>query len=68
MDQHLPLREVASKLACSEATVRRMIRNGSLPALRLGQRGTFRVSERDVLSLSSGSSVNKKRQLSREEK
>jgi len=47
--QHVPISEVASKLACSEDTVRRMIRSGRLPAIRLN--GGYRVDEASVLAL-----------------
>lgn len=42
MEQHLPVHEVAAKLACCEETVRRMIRTGKLPALKVGS--TYRVA------------------------
>jgi excisionase family DNA binding protein len=46
----LTIREVAGVLGCSSATVRRLIRSGRLPALRLGEppHGRFRVSREDL--------------------
>jgi len=49
MDQHIPIREAASKLACSEDTIRRLIKAGRLPALRLGGgTGAIRINEKDI--------------------
>ena len=47
LDNHIPLQEAARKLSCSEDTVRRMIKSGRLPALRLGNH--IRISERDII-------------------
>lgn len=45
----LTLRETASALRCSERTVRRMIEDGRVPALRLGGPGTsLRVDESEL--------------------
>lgn len=42
----LTVREVAERLGCHPATVKRMIASGRLPAVRLaGPRGHYRVSE-----------------------
>lgn len=42
----LTVREVAVRLGCHPATVKRMIASGQLPAVRLaGPRGHYRVSE-----------------------
>lgn len=42
----LTLKQVAEKLGCHPATVKRMIEAGRLPAVRLaGGRGHYRVSE-----------------------
>ena len=38
--EYLTVAEVAAELACSEPTVRRRIRAGELPAVRLGGRGS----------------------------
>ena len=38
--QYLTVAEVAAELACSEPTVRRRIRAGEIPAVRLGPRGS----------------------------
>jgi excisionase family DNA binding protein len=38
--EYLTVREVAAELSCSEPTVRRRIRAGELPAVRLGGRGS----------------------------
>lgn len=46
MKQHIPIREAASKLACSEQTVRRLIHGGKLPAIRLGN--GLRIAEKDI--------------------
>jgi excisionase family DNA binding protein len=46
MDQHYPVKDVASRLACSEETVRRLIRGGQLKAVRLGR--DYRVSENAI--------------------
>lgn len=49
MNQHIPISEAASKLACSEDTVRRMIKAGKLPALRLGgSNGAIRIDEHEI--------------------
>jgi excisionase family DNA binding protein len=37
---YLTVAEVAAKLACSEPTVRRRIRDGELPAVQLGRPGS----------------------------
>jgi excisionase family DNA binding protein len=45
-DQYLAPSEVALRLRMSEATVRRAIRDGSLPAVQIhGARGSLRVPE-----------------------
>jgi excisionase family DNA binding protein len=38
--EYLTVAEVAAELACSEPTVRRRIRDGDLPAVRLGGPGS----------------------------
>jgi excisionase family DNA binding protein len=38
--EYLTVAEVAAELACSEPTVRRRIREGSLPAVQLGGHGS----------------------------
>ena len=38
--EYLTVAEVAAELACSEPTVRRRVRAGELPAVRLGGRGS----------------------------
>jgi excisionase family DNA binding protein len=48
-DAFLPVREVAQSLQVSARTVRRWIRLGYLPALKIGN--TVRISERDVARL-----------------
>ena len=42
------LKEVAAELACSIKTVRRFIKRGSLPAVRLGRE--WRVDDIDLLA------------------
>jgi excisionase family DNA binding protein len=46
MMSHIPVREVAERLSCSEETIRRLIRNKTLPALRLGNE--YRIDEKDI--------------------
>ena len=38
--EYLTVAEVAAELACSEPTVRRRIRDGEIPAVRLGGAGS----------------------------
>lgn len=45
----LTVREVADQLRISESTVRRRIKDGSLPTLKLGpRRSVLRVDEREL--------------------
>jgi excisionase family DNA binding protein len=44
----LTLKEVAKAMRVSESTVRRWIRDGSLPAFKIGKRGQVRISKRDL--------------------
>lgn len=39
----LPLADVAELLSCSVAEVSELVRSGELPALRIGERGDWRV-------------------------
>ena len=39
LDDYLRVKEVATKLAVSEQTVRKMVRNGSMEAIRIGKCG-----------------------------
>ena len=59
MEQHLPVSEVAAKLSCCEETVKRMIRSGRLPAVKLG--GQYRVAE-GTIAASLGTGRNKPQQ------
>jgi excisionase family DNA binding protein len=43
----LTVREAADRLRCSEKTVRRLIRRGELPALRVG-RTSLRIDEAEL--------------------
>ena len=54
MDKHVKVREVAERLALSPYTVRAYIRDGRLPARRLGGRGHWYVREADLLRLLEG--------------
>jgi excisionase family DNA binding protein len=47
-DRQLTLPEVADLLHVSEASVRRWIKAGRLPAIRVGPGGRFRVALRDL--------------------
>jgi excisionase family DNA binding protein len=60
MQTHITVRDVALRLGCCEETVRRLIRSGALPALRLGQQ--YRVDQK-TLELSLSSQRNKSQQL-----
>lgn len=56
---YLKVEEVASKLACSEGTVRKLIRDQHLPAIKLGR--DYRVEEKDIaLSLSNKNNKERK--------
>jgi excisionase family DNA binding protein len=46
----LTLRDVAGTLKVSETTVRRMVRDGSLAAYKVGRRGQLRIREEDLES------------------
>jgi excisionase family DNA binding protein len=48
--EYLTVAEVAAELACSEPTVRRRIREGELPAVRLGPPGSGLRIPRAVLT------------------
>lgn len=52
MKQHLPVREVASKLACSEWQVRQMIRAGRLTAVNIGtgSRPSYRIDPQQAVT------------------
>ena len=54
MDKHVKVREVAERLALSPYTVRAYIRDGRLPARRLGGRGHWYIRETDLLRLLEG--------------
>lgn len=55
MGRYLKVREVAERLAITPYTVRAYIRDGRLPARRLGGRGHWYVREADLLMLLEGS-------------
>ena len=44
----LTLKEVAKAMRVSESTVRRWVRDGSLPACKIGKRGQVRISKIDL--------------------
>jgi excisionase family DNA binding protein len=44
----LTLKEVTKAMRVSESTVRRWVRDGSLPAYKIGKRGQLRVSKIDL--------------------
>jgi len=53
MEKHVPVADVARKLSCSRQTVRRMLRDGTVPGLKLGRE--WRVDPAQViLALSQG--------------
>ena len=54
MDKHYKVREVAQRLAITPYTVRAYIKEGRLPARRLGGRGHWYVREADLLRLLEG--------------
>ena len=43
----LSIQEVAETMKVSEKTVRRLIKRGSIPAYKVGERGQLRVKKRD---------------------
>lgn len=48
----LTVREVAVRLGCHPATVKRMIETGRLPAVRLaGPRGHYRIDEAKLVAV-----------------
>jgi excisionase family DNA binding protein len=52
MSDLLTLKETAEMLRCSDLTVRRMVKRGRLPALRLGgPTGPFRIRRYDALTV-----------------
>jgi len=44
----LSIQEVAETMKVSEKTVRRLIKRGSIPAYKVGERGQLRVKEGDL--------------------
>ena len=50
---YIPVKELASKLKCSEETIRRLIRSKQLPAIKIGH--DYRIDE-NTLQLSLGTS------------
>lgn len=48
VDELLLVPEVATRIRQSEKTVYRKISAGEIPAVRLGERGPLRVSEREL--------------------
>lgn len=50
-NQYLTMREVADRLGLSEATVRKIIKSGELPASRIGPSGkTVRIAVDDLVT------------------
>lgn len=56
---YMTVQEAASKLSCSEETIRRMIRNGTMPARKIGLGRDYRIPN-NALALSQGSGKIKK--------
>jgi excisionase family DNA binding protein len=50
-DRLLSAREVATRLGCSPFTVRRLARDGEIPAVRFGEHGHLRFVAEDVDAL-----------------